>query len=487
MTIKRALISVYNKDKIIEVAQFLAQNNVEIISTGKTHKILSEVGIKTIEVSNYTKSPKIMDGRVKTLHPKIHGGILGIREKHNFDDAPQIDLVITNLYPFTEFANNEDYSEEEIIEQIDIGGVTLIRAAAKNFQHVCVITDIADYKLLKSINIGPDDRRKLATKAFASVARYDNAIYEWISKSSGDQIFFGEEKIKSFRYGENPHQTASFYSNNIENFPKQLQGKELSYNNIIDSAAAYKLVFEFDEPTVAIIKHNNPCGVASDNNIEQAYKKAFDCDHTSSFGGIVATNREITQELANSIIKVFTEVVICPSIDQKAIDVFAQKPNIRVLINKNKICNRYDVKTVFGGFIVQSENNSIINKDKTVTNKKPNNIKDLHFAWKVCKHVKSNAIVICKNNATVGIGAGQMSRIDSMKIAIDKSRKNDLKNAVIASDAFFPFDDCIKLAAKVGISAIIQPGGSVRDQEIIDAANKSGIAMIFTGMRHFRH
>ena len=486
--IKRALISVYDKTGIVEIGKFLAKNAVEIISTGKTSKILRDAEVEVIEVSDYTGSPEIMGGRVKTLHHKIYGGILGIRGEHNFENTPQIDLVITNLYPFIQVAEKTSSSEEEIIEQIDIGGVTLIRAAAKNFRHVCIITDVADYKSFNNININLDYRRKLAIKAFATISRYDNAIYEWISKSSTDHFICGGERVRSFRYGENPHQIADFYSNQIEKFPKQIQGKELSYNNIIDSEAAYKLILEFDEPTVAIIKHTNPCGVASSNDVVEAYNKALNCDPTSSFGGIVAVNREINENLAKCIIKkVFTEVVIAPSITKKALYIFAEKPKIRVLTTQVKKYDKLNVKNVFGGFLVQDDNISLINEERVVTDRKPVNIEDLYFAWKVCKHVKSNAIVICKNKTVLGIGAGQMSRVDSMKIAINKSKKVDLKCASLASDAFFPFDDCVKLASEVGIEGIIQPGGSINDREVIATANKNNISMVFTGMRHFRH
>ncbi len=487
-TVKRALISVYDKEGIVEFAQFLAKNNVEIISTGKTYKVLREAGVKAIEISEYTKSPEIMGGRVKTLHPKIHGGILGVPGKHNFDDSPPIDLVVVNLYPFVEISQREGSTEDEVIEQIDIGGVTLIRAAAKNFHHVCVITNVSDYKSFVSVNTNVDYRRKMCIKAFSVVAEYDNAIQKWIS-GSADTFSLSAEKAKSFRYGENPHQTAHFFTNYLDRFPDQVQGKELSYNNIIDAEAACKLVLEFVEPTVAIIKHTNPCGVASDDDIVHAYTKALQCDTRSSFGGIVAVNQELNAKLATKIITMFTEVVIAPGIDDEARKVFEKKQNIRVLIfNKAKVMESLlNVKSVFGGFLVQDENNSLLSQEKVVTNTLPQNIEDLYFAWKVCKHVKSNAIVLCKDKSVLGIGAGQMSRVDSMNIAINKAQSCNLKGAVIASDAFFPFDDCVKLAAEVGINAIIQPGGSIRDQEVIDAANRNNIAMLFTGMRHFNH
>lgn len=487
ITIKRALISVYDKTGIVDLAKFLVRHGVEIISTGNTYTTLFNSGVQATEISDYTQSPEIMGGRVKTLHPKIHGGILGVRGKHDFTDTPQIDLVITNLYPFIEASGKAESSEDEIIEQIDIGGVTLIRAAAKNFHHVCVLTDITDYQSLNSIHISLDYRQKLATKAFSSICRYDDAIYQWLSKSTKDNLSFGGHKAMSFRYGENPHQQAAFYIENNTGLPKQIQGKQLSYNNILDSEAACSLISEFTDPTVAIIKHTNPCGVVTSTDILQAYKGALKCDPISSFGGIVAANREITEQLAICITNVFTEVVIAPSISNSAQAVFANKPNIRVLISDMQNHNQHNIKSAFGGFLVQDENKELIKHEKCVTKLRPNNNQDLYFAWKVCKHVKSNAIVICKNNAVLGIGAGQMSRIDSMNIAISKLKANASQGAVIASDAFFPFDDCVKLAAEIGISAIIQPGGSIRDQDVIQTADKHNIAMVFTGIRHFKH
>ncbi len=487
VTIKRALISVCDKSGIIEFAQFLANNGVEIISTGKTYKVIVNAGINAIEVSDYTKSPEIMGGRVKTLHPKIHGGILGIRGEHGFADNPQIDLIVTNLYPFFEVVSKANVADSTIIENIDIGGVTLIRAAAKNFRYVCVITDINDYSLLKSTDTSLDFRRRLATKAFAVTAKYDTAIQQWFAKSEKFNNFFvGGQKIKTFRYGENPHQKAAFYSNDNSAFPEQIQGKELSYNNVMDAEAAYNLVLEFDSPTVAIIKHNNPCGVATDANIVIAYQRALNCDTISSFGGIVAVNHEITEELASEIIKVFTEVVIAPFVSEEARSIFARKPNLRILLADLVDKNLYNIKSAFGGILVQDEDKILISQDmRCVTKRKPSNMGDLLFAWKVCKHVKSNAIVICREKAILGIGAGQTSRVYSMRIAINKC--DDLQGAVVASDAFFPFDDCVKLAAASGVDAIIQPGGSVRDKEVIKAADEGDISMIFTGMRHFKH
>lgn len=491
ITIKRALISVYDKTGVVELAQFLVANGVDILSTGKTHAVLSDAGIKSMEVSEYTGCAEIMGGRVKTLHPKIHGGILGVRGKHDFGYAKPIDLVVSNLYPFSEAAQQKNASENEIIEQIDIGGVALIRAAAKNFRYVGVITNINDYQSFVEVNLSIEYRRMMAERAFELTCQYDMAIHQWFSSRDStlpDALLVNKKRSKIFRYGENPHQKAGFYSNDVNAFPEQVQGKELSYNNIIDAESAVNLVLEFVEPTVVIVKHTNPCGVASDENLLSAYKKALGCDPVSSFGGIVAVNREVDAELASCIIKVFTEVVIAPSITPEAKLIFAQKKNLRVLLTALTRSYDFSVRNAFGGLLLQDEDQELMRIKKVVTKKAPasNELEDLEFAWRVCKHVKSNAIVIAKNKCAIGIGAGQMSRIDSMKIAIDKSQYN-LQKAVLASDAFFPFDDCVKLASTVGMTALIQPGGSIRDQEVIDAADNNNLSMVFTDMRHFKH
>lgn len=506
MRIKRALISVYDKTNIINIASFLAAQQVDILSTGNTYKVLSEAKIKTQEVSDYTQFPEILNGRVKTLHPKIHGGILGDREKHKTEmqdlGIEPIDLLITNLYPFWETVNNNS-SKEEIIEQIDIGGVALIRAAAKNFHFTSVISSIQDYETLKEEmekNNGEttlEHRKALATKAFALTAQYDSTIYSWfLSQSENNELpeFFTlyGRKAQELRYGENPHQKAAFYSNRFTQYPlEKLHGKELSYNNIVDIESALNIISEFEEPAAVIIKHNNPCGAALGDGVLDAYKKAFSCDEVSSFGGIVAVNREIDLSLAEELKKIFLEVVIAPSINDEALKILQEKKNLRVIINRSLQQNiNYQIKSVVGGFLVQESNNHMIKTEEikqvtdcTATEEEK---KDLIFAWKICKHVKSNAIVIAKDGCAIGIGAGQTSRIDSINIAIKKGGEK-CKGAVLASDAFFPFTDSVIESSKHGIKAIIQPGGSVNDTEVIKAANDREIAMLFTGIRSFSH
>ncbi|OEY87033.1 bifunctional phosphoribosylaminoimidazolecarboxamide formyltransferase/IMP cyclohydrolase [Wolbachia pipientis] len=503
MQIKRALISVYDKTSIVDLASFLIQQNIEILSTGNTYKALSNAGIKTKEVSDYTGFPEIFDGRVKTLHPKIYGGILFDRIKHtpeiqNLDIQP-IDLLIVNLYPFSR-AVTDNLNEEQIIEQIDIGGVALIRAAAKNFHFVTVVSNIQDYALLKTElkknnnETTLEYRQYLATKAFTLTAYYDLNIYSWFSSNTElpECFMLYGNKVQELRYGENPHQKAAFYSNKFSQYPlERIHGKELSYNNIVDIESAIDIVSEFDKPVAVIIKHTNPCGVATDNNILAAYKKALLCDKTSSFGGIVAFNREVNLQLAKELSDIFLEVIITPSISSDAFEMLTKKKNLRIILYKALECNmRYQIKNVTGGFLVQENNNHKINVGKieqvTSCSVTENEKNDLIFAWKICKHVKSNAIIIAKDECTVGIGAGQTSRIDSVNIAIKKAGER-CKNAVLASEAFFPFSDSIIESVKHGIKAIIQPGGSLKDQEVIETANNNKIAMFFTGIRNFSH
>ncbi|WP_168464673.1 bifunctional phosphoribosylaminoimidazolecarboxamide formyltransferase/IMP cyclohydrolase [Wolbachia endosymbiont of Ctenocephalides felis wCfeT] len=502
----RALISVYDKTNVVNLAEFLVEQQVEILSTGKTYKVLSDAGIKTQEISDYTKFPEILGGRVKTLHPKIHGGILGDREKHKAEmknlDIEPIDLLITNLYPFWETVSS-NASEEQIIEQIDIGGVALIRAAAKNFRFTSVISSIEDYETLKAEMIKNNNkttleyRKYLATKAFALTAHYDSNIYSWfLSQSKNDELpeFFTlyGNKVQELRYGENPHQKAAFYSNEYSKYPlEKVHGKELSYNNIVDIESALNIIDEFEEPAAVIIKHNNPCGAAIGNNVFEAYQKALSCDEISSFGGIVAFNQEIDLKLAKKLNEIFLEVIVAPSVSDEVLKVLQEKKNLRVVIRKSFQGNaKYQIKNVIGGFLVQESNDSKITTKEiqqvtecAATEKEE---KDLIFAWKVCKHVKSNAIVIAKDGCAVGIGAGQTSRIDSVNIAVRKAGEK-CKGAVLASDAFFPFSDSITESAKHGITAIIQPGGSLRDQDVIKTANESKISMFFTGVRNFFH
>ena len=504
MKIKRALISVYDKTNIIHLASFLAQQQVAMLSTGNTYKVLSEAGIKTQEISNYTQSPEILGGRVKTLHSKIHSGILCDREKHQTEiqdlGIECIDLLITNLYPFWETVNS-NASEEQIIEQIDIGGVALIRAAAKNFRFTTVISNIKDYESLQ-IEMAKNNnettleyREHLATKAFALTAHYDANIYNWFSsRKKSDKLpeFFTlcGHKAQELRYGENPHQKAAYYSN--KEFPfKKVHGKELSYNNIVDMESAINIIAEFEKPAAVIIKHNNPCGVAVGNNALEAYKKALSCDEVSSFGGIVAFNREVNLKLAEELSQIFLEVIVAPSVSNEALEILQKKKNLRIILHETcEQSDKYQVKNVAGGFLVQENNDHKITtaemQQVTECAATEEEKADLIFAWKVCKHVKSNAIVIAKDECTIGIGAGQTSRIDSVNIAIRKASEK-CRNAVLASDAFFPFADSIIESAKHGITAIVQPGGSLRDQEVIAAANNNKIAMFFTGIRNFSH
>lgn len=514
--IHRALISVSDKSGLDAISKLLKAQEIEVLSTGGTAKTLRSSGLKVIDVSTYTGSPEIMDGRVKTLHPKIHGGLLACldNEEHvramDENDIESIDLVIVNLYPFEETVA-KGASFEETIENIDIGGPSMVRSAAKNFNFTTIITDPADYEeLIAEIKANDgatslEFRKKMAAKAFAKTASYDAAISTWFAKQQGnefpDTINFSANLKQSLRYGENPHQKAAFYSvkgtNGVAN-AKQLQGKELSYNNINDADAALQLVSEFSEPAAVIIKHANPCGVAQGGNLLSAYRKALKSDPVSAFGGIMAFNRKIEQDLAIEIAGMFVEAIIAPAISDEALEVLSKKKNMRLLIceNMEKSEDARFIKSVAGGFLVQDLDNYIVTeKDlQVVTARKPSpaEIQDMLFAFRVCKHVKSNAIVLVKDMATIGIGAGQMSRVDSsriaaMKAADCKENPDRAKGSVIASDAFFPFADGLEQAAEVGVRAVIQPGGSIRDDEVIEAANKYNIAMVFTGIRHFKH
>ena len=490
INIKRALISVTNKEHILPLAKSLMEKGTEIISTGGTHKFLSENGVNSIEISDFTGFPEILEGRVKTLHPKIFGGILSIPEKHKDEilsnNISCFDLIVCNLYPFQDTVNSGK-SDDEIIENIDIGGVSLIRAAAKNYHYVCVVVDFKDYDLLKNGSTDLSFRKSMAAKAFKMIADYDNNISNYFNKD--DYLNINCSKSFDFRYGENPHQSASFFSNS--NFPlEQIQGKKLSYNNFLDSEMALQIISEFDNlPTSVIIKHNNPCGVAEGHSILSAYERSVSSDKLSSFGGVIAFNKIITKECAESLVENFVEVLIVPGVDDDAYSVLSRKNNLRVLIY-DKISKNKDlfVRSCFNGFIVQEYDNFLYKDFIEVTNFKPSEKEksDLIFAWKVCKHVKSNAIVLVKDQKTIGIGAGQMSRIDSLNISISKSCEN-VEGAVLASDAFFPFTDCIDVAHINGIKSIIQPGGSIRDSEVISESNKKGISMVFTNTRHFKH
>ena len=514
--IQRALISVSNKSGLVEFCRSLTEEfNVEIISTGGTLKALEEASISAVEISQFTNFPEMMDGRVKTLHPKVHGGILARREQDQGimkeNNILAIDLVVVNLYPFKETISKPDVSLEEAIENIDIGGPSMVRSAAKNNKYVGVVVEPEDYPLiLKEMksnrgSLSQEMRSSLATKAFNHTANYDTVISGYLSSLTEqdfpNRIFAKFQKKEVMRYGENPHQKAAFYvdetkqGNGLGN-AIQLQGKQLSYNNIADTDAALECVKSFEEPTCVIIKHANPCGVATDVDITEAYQKAFDADSTSAFGGIIALNRKLEEKTAQQIIdNQFVEVIIAPGVSSSAQKILNTKENIRVLEMESmeKLSSGFKFLSVTDGLLIQEiDNGSISAKDlKIVSSREPTEkeVQDCLFAWKVCKFVKSNAIVYAKNNQTVGVGAGQMSRIDSAQIAASKAKESGFKTkgCAMASDAFFPFRDGIDVAASMGISSIIQPGGSIRDDEIIEAANEANMAMIFTGMRHFRH
>lgn len=532
--IKRALLSVSDKAGIVEFARRLSEKGIDLLSTGGTAKLLAENGIKVTEVSDYTGHPEIMDGRVKTLHPKVHGGILarrGIDEAVMAEnDISAIDMVVVNLYPFAHAVSDENCSLENAIENIDIGGPTMVRAAAKNHKDVTIVVNASDYdRVLAELDNNNDSltyktRFDLAIAAYEHTASYDGMIANYFGKmlpaygetestASVDSTLpntkvkfprtFNSQFIKTqdLRYGENSHQDAAFYKEaNPEeasvSTATQLQGKALSYNNIADTDAALECVKEFDQPACVIVKHANPCGVAIGDNILAAYEGAYKTDPTSAFGGIIAFNRELDAPTAEAITsRQFVEVIIAPSISAAAAKIIAAKPNLRLLA-----CGQWDNKTtgfdfkrVNGGLLVQDTDQGSVSKDdlKVVTKRQPteDEMRDLQFCWKVAKFVKSNAIVYVKNSATIGVGAGQMSRVYSAKVAGIKAADENLevKGSVMASDAFFPFRDGLDAAAEAGITAVIQPGGSMRDDEVIAAADEHNIAMVFTGMRHFRH
>ncbi|MBE8716696.1 bifunctional phosphoribosylaminoimidazolecarboxamide formyltransferase/IMP cyclohydrolase [Cellvibrio polysaccharolyticus] len=517
--VKRALISVSDKTGIVEFAQALSAQGVEILSTGGTYKLLKDHQIPAIEVSDYTGFPEMMDGRVKTLHPKVHGGILARRGQDDAVAAEHgintIDMVVVNLYPFEKTVANPNCSLADAVENIDIGGPTMVRAAAKNHAFVNIVVNASDYaSILEELqanngNTTYKTRFDLAIKAYEHTAAYDGAIanYFGLLVEGGSETFprtFNTQFIKAqeMRYGENPHQKAAFY---LEKNPqevgiataKQLQGKELSYNNVADTDAALETVKSFDEPACVIVKHANPCGVGVAANILDAYELAYATDTESAFGGIIAFNRELDAKTAEAIIsRQFVEVIIAPSISAEALEVTKAKQNVRVLACGDWGTERIgglDYKRVNGGLLVQDRDNGIVTASdlKVVSKRAPTEaeIRDLLFAWKVAKFVKSNAIIYAKDSRTIGVGAGQMSRVNSARIAAIKAEHAGLevKGSVMASDAFFPFRDGIDNAAKVGIAAVIQPGGSMRDEEVIAAADEHGMAMVFTGMRHFRH
>jgi len=517
--VKRALISVSDKTGIVDFARALSGAGVEILSTGGTAKLLQDNKVDVTEVSDYTGFPEMMDGRVKTLHPKIHGGLLGRRGTDDAvmaeHDIPPIDMVVVNLYPFEQTIARDDCTLPMAIENIDIGGPTMLRAAAKNHADVTVVVDAADYgRVLEEMNnndgaVTPATRFDLAVKTFEHTARYDGAIANYLGRitACGENTAFPRTfnsqyiKAQEMRYGENPHQEAAFYverdiTEASVSTARQLQGKELSYNNIADTDAALECVKQFDEaPTCVIVKHANPCGVAVGDSLLNAYDRAYQTDPESAFGGIIAFNQELDAETASAIVeRQFVEVIIAPSVNKEAIDVVAAKKNVRLLECgqwPEQPAPRLDFKRVNGGLLVQDSDLQLYNELETVTKRQPTEqeMSDLLFTWRVCKFVKSNAIIYGKDNMTIGVGAGQMSRVNSARIAGIKAEHAGLevKGAVMASDAFFPFRDGLDQAAEVGITAVIQPGGSMRDDEVIAAADEHGIAMVFTGMRHFRH
>jgi phosphoribosylaminoimidazolecarboxamide formyltransferase/IMP cyclohydrolase len=519
--IRRALISVSDKTGLAELGRFLAGRGVELLSTGGSAKALAEAGVPVVEVARYTGFPEIMDGRVKTLQPKIHGGLLAVRDDPEHaramqtHDIPPIDLLVVNLYPFeATVAKGAPFAD--CIENIDIGGPALIRAAAKNHAFVTVVVDPADYaRLTEEVAAAGGAtsagfRTELAAKAYARTAAYDAAIASWFASQQGEafpeRLTISGTLRQRMRYGENPHQPAAFYVTGDARpgvaTARQVQGKELSYNNLNDTDAAFELVAEFPGPACAIIKHANPCGVAEAGDLRQAYLKALACDPLSAFGGIIAVNRPLDAATADEIARIFVEVVIAPDADDGARALLATKKNLRLLLTggvADAAAAGITFKSLAGGFLVQNRDNAVSGPElKVVTKRAPTNAEmaDLSFAFRVCKHVKSNAIVYAKGLATAGIGAGQMNRLESARIAAWKAEEaariatlpeSLAKGSVVASDAFFPFADGLEAAAAAGVTAVIQPGGSIRDNEVIAAADKAGLAMVFTGMRHFRH
>jgi phosphoribosylaminoimidazolecarboxamide formyltransferase / IMP cyclohydrolase len=527
--VARALISVFDKTGVVEFARELASLGVEIVSTGGTARLLREGGVAVRDVAELTGWPEMLGGRVKTLHPKVHGGILFQRGKA--EDRKQvgehaivpIDLVVVNLYPFSATAAKPGVTPEDLIENIDIGGPAMVRSAAKNFQSVGVVTDPGDYaaiaaELREKRELSLATRLNLARKAYARTARYDGEIateLERLSVSDGaaggtgivigaleklpQRMYIALERRQSMRYGENPHQAAALYI--PAGFPaaglagaKQLQGKELSYNNLVDLDSAWALAKEFHRPAVAIIKHNNPCGAAEQESLSDAYLKALACDPVSAFGGVLAFNRVLDAATAEEVAKLFVECIVAPGYATAALEKLGAKKNLRLLeMQSGEVVEELDLKRISGGMLAQeADRHELSEADlKVVTERAPTpaETRALLFGWKVCKHVKSNAIVFAREGQTVGVGAGQMSRVDSVKIAVIKAATNglELKGSVVASDAFFPFPDGVEEAGKAGAVAVIQPGGSMRDADVIAAANKMGMAMVFTGVRHFRH
>jgi phosphoribosylaminoimidazolecarboxamide formyltransferase/IMP cyclohydrolase len=514
---KTALVSVSDKAGVVDFVRSLVEDHdYKILSTGGTARVLQEAGLPVVEVSQHTGFPEMMEGRVKTLHPKIHGGLLCLREKpEHLEQAAAhgielIDLVVVNLYPFEATVADPGVKRSEAIEQIDIGGPSMLRSAAKNHSSVTVVTDPDDYAAVLDAHRQPESlpalRRHLAQKVYARTSEYDRAIADYLARTDAEEPDLGAigglpetfrlegEQAKSLRYGENPHQSAALYGRFFDVF-EQLQGKELSFNNIIDISAATYLIGEFEKPTVAILKHTNPCGVASAGNLVDAWERAFATDRQAPFGGIIVANQTVDGELAECISEIFCEVIIAPHFDEAALARFGKRKNLRLMVTRDglRADSLQDIRSAVGGFLVQDRDQKRVKPgDCTVVTERqptPEEWESLLFGWKVVKHVKSNAIVYAGAERTLGIGAGQMSRVDSSRLAVWKAGEAslDLKGSVIASDAFFPFADGLEAAADAGATAAIQPGGSKRDDEVIAAANARGMAMVFTGIRHFRH
>jgi phosphoribosylaminoimidazolecarboxamide formyltransferase/IMP cyclohydrolase len=513
--IQRAILSVTDKSGLVDFARKLSTLGVELVSTGGTAKLLRDSGITVKDISELTGFPEMLDGRVKTLHPKVHGGILHRREDSSHRAAvaehgiPAIDMVVVNLYAFEKTAAKPDVHFEELIENIDIGGPSMIRSAAKNFQDVAVVTSPTDYAAIADEmarsggELSRETKWRLAQKAFATTAAYDFAIASTLERVGGDfrldaaegfpqNLRLSFQKVMDLRYGENPHQKAAMYADGSGigvAHARQVQGKELSYNNIVDLQAAWDLAQEFDEPVCAIIKHTNPCGTATGKTLAEAYVRALECDPVSAFGGVIGVNRTVDATAGNEMVKLFLEVIAAPAFDEDAKAVFAAKKNLR-LVEVPAGQENWVLKNISGGTLVQDADLHKLSESdlKVVTKRSPTLIEKraLLFAWKIAKHVKSNAILYARDGQTVGVGAGQMSRVDSCKLGAMKAQL-PLKGTVAASDAFFPFPDGVEEIARAGATAIIQPGGSVRDEEVIEAADRLGLAMIFTGVRHFRH
>ncbi|HEX4008354.1 MAG TPA: bifunctional phosphoribosylaminoimidazolecarboxamide formyltransferase/IMP cyclohydrolase [Solirubrobacteraceae bacterium] len=512
-SIRRALLSVSDKTGIVEFARGLSELGVEIISTGGTARALAENGIHVRSISDLTGFPEIMDGRVKTLHPKLYAGLLAVRDNPEHaqaakdHDVEYVDLVCVNLYPFERTAARRGATDEEVTENIDIGGPTMIRAAAKNHLYAAPVVSPAAYDAVLAElresdgHLSPSTRESLAAEAFAYTARYDTAIARWFQEKREDfpPLFVRAfEKVLELPYGENPHQRAAYYAQvgartHVLSMVSQLGGKELSFNNLLDLDAARLLLGEFLIPACVIVKHNNPCGVAVGSTAVEAYRRAFACDPMSAFGGVICLNRRVDRELAEALLEQFVEVLFAPGYDDDALELLATKPNMRILDDRERRTpNLIDpaLRQVVGGMLVQDRDHDLEERGdmQVVSERRPSEAEwnELGFAWKVCKHVRSNAIVLSKDDATIGIGAGQMSRVDSVRLAVEKSR-SPVQGSVMASDAYFPFPDAALVAIEAGVTAIIQPGGSMRDPLVVEAIDKAGVAMVFTGRRHFRH